>query len=307
MAAWSRIGRGTQLSLSQSLSRIVSEGGASPTEAASALRGAAALSRARGQHASSLHGLAFAGLAGRSAAAGAHLLPPPSTRGVGTTPARLRPASSAAVAAELSDAETREPDAAAAAPPRPVPRLGPTTPAEKPRLVVLGTGWAACRLLKDVDTSAYDVVCVSPRNHMVFTPLLASTCVGTLEFRSVVEPVSRIQSALATRPGSYFFLANCTGVDTRAHEVFCTAAAGDGLPSDPYHFKIAYDKLVIASGAEPLTFNIKGVKENAIFLREVSHAQEIRRKLLTNLMLSENPGSHSSSRSHSCAEGKCIC
>jgi len=125
---------------------------------------------------------------------------------------------------------------------------------------------------------------------MVFTPLLASTCVGTLEFRSVVEPVSRIQSALATLPGSYFFLASCTGVDTRAHEVLCTAAAGDGLPSEPYHFKIAYDKLVIASGAEPLTFNIKGVKENAIFLREVSHAQEIRRKLLTNLMLSENPG-----------------
>ena len=73
-------------------------------------------------------------------------------------------------------------------------------------------------------------------------------------------------------------------------QVYCTTVSGEGLPSDPYHFKIAYDKLVIASGADPLTFNIKGVKENAIFLREVSHAQEIRRKLLTNLMLSENPG-----------------
>jgi NADH:ubiquinone reductase (non-electrogenic) len=66
--------------------------------------------------------------------------------------------------------------------------------------------------------------------------------------------------------------------------------SSEGLPGDPYNFKIAYDKLVVASGSEPLTFNIKGVKENAIFLREVSHAQEIRRKLLTNLMLSENPG-----------------
>ncbi|OEL27105.1 Internal alternative NAD(P)H-ubiquinone oxidoreductase A1, mitochondrial [Dichanthelium oligosanthes] len=288
MAAWSRMGRGAQLS--QSLSRIVSEGGgALPAEATFALRGAAAISRGRGQHASSLHSLAFAGIAGRSAAAGGHLLQPPS-RSIGTTTTRLHPASSAAVAAELySDAETREPEAVVA-PPRHMPSLGPTKPAEKPRLVVLGTGWAACRLLKDVDTRAYDVVCVSPRNHMVFTPLLASTCVGTLEFRSVVEPVSRIQSALATHPGSYFFLANCTGINTKAHEVYCTAAASDGLPSDPYHFKIAYDKLVIASGAEPLTFNIKGVKENAIFLREVSHAQEIRRKLLTNLMLSENPG-----------------
>lgn len=59
---------------------------------------------------------------------------------------------------------------------------------------------------------------------------------------------------------------------------------------DPWAFKISYDKLVIASGAEASTFGIKGVKEHAIFLREVYHAQEIRRKLLLNLMLSDVPG-----------------
>lgn len=63
-----------------------------------------------------------------------------------------------------------------------------------------------------------------------------------------------------------------------------------GLPQEPHQFKVAYDKLVIAAGAEPLTFGIKGVKENAFFLREVNHAQEIRKKLLLNLMLSQNPG-----------------
>lgn len=99
------------------------------------------------------------------------------------------------------------------------PGLEATRPSEKPRVVVLGTGWAACRFLKGLDTKIYDVVCISPRNHMVFTPLLASTCVGTLEFRSVAEPVSRIQSALASNPGSYFYLATCNGVDTDKHEV----------------------------------------------------------------------------------------
>lgn len=72
--------------------------------------------------------------------------------------------------------------------------------------------------------------------------------------------------------------------------MYCETVSSDGLPSDPYRFKVAYDKLVVAAGAEPLTFNIKGVTEHAIFLREVYHAQEIRRKLLLNLMLSENPG-----------------
>ncbi|KAJ6979000.1 hypothetical protein NC653_027230 [Populus alba x Populus x berolinensis] len=168
--------------------------------------------------------------------------------------------------------------------------LEATKPGEKPRVVVLGTGWAACRFMKGLDTKIYDIVCISPRNHMVFTPLLASTCVGTLEFRSVVEPVNRIQSALATSPDSYFYMASCFGVDTDKHEVYCETISNGGLPHEPYQFKVAYDKLVIAAGSEPLTFGIKGVKEHAFFLREVNHAQEIRKKLLLNLMLSENPG-----------------
>lgn len=65
----------------------------------------------------------------------------------------------------------------------------------------------------------------------------------------------------------------------------------DGVKTlEPWSFDVAYDKLVIALGAEASTFGIHGVKENAIFLREVHHAQEIRRKLLLNLMLSDVPG-----------------
>ena len=73
-------------------------------------------------------------------------------------------------------------------------------------------------------------------------------------------------------------------------QLYCETVGKVGLPHEPYRFRVAYDKLVIAAGAEPLTFGIKGVKENAFFLREVNHAQEIRKKLLLNLMLSENPG-----------------
>jgi NADH dehydrogenase FAD-containing subunit len=48
---------------------------------------------------------------------------------------------------------------------------------------VLGSGWAGFTLLKGIDTKLYDVVMISPRNYFLFTPLLASTAVGTLEFR----------------------------------------------------------------------------------------------------------------------------
>ncbi|KAL8103755.1 hypothetical protein AgCh_028093 [Apium graveolens] len=88
---------------------------------------------------------------------------------------------------------------------------------------------------------------------MVFTPLLASTCVETLEFWSVTEPVTRIQSALAKNPKSYFYLAICTDVDTDKHEVLCETAADVGLPDKLYRFKVLYHKLVIDAGSEPLT------------------------------------------------------
>lgn len=74
------------------------------------------------------------------------------------------------------------------------------------------------------------------------------------------------------------------------NQVYCETVSDGELPCERYRFKVAYDKLVIAAGSEPLTFGIKGVKEHAYFLREVNHAQEIRKKLLLNLMLSQNPG-----------------
>ena len=51
------------------------------------------------------------------------------------------------------------------------------------KLIVLGSGWACYSVLKKIDTKKYDVILVSPRNHFLFTPLLCSTTVGTLEFR----------------------------------------------------------------------------------------------------------------------------
>ena len=60
---------------------------------------------------------------------------------------------------------------------------GIKTDTGRKKLVILGTGWASYKVLKAVDKKIYDVIVVSPRNHFLFTPLLCSTTVGTLEFR----------------------------------------------------------------------------------------------------------------------------
>ena len=57
------------------------------------------------------------------------------------------------------------------------------TEGKRQKLIILGTGWASYAVLKNIDKKKYDVIVVSPRNHFLFTPLLCSTTVGTLEFR----------------------------------------------------------------------------------------------------------------------------
>lgn len=46
-------------------------------------------------------------------------------------------------------------------------------------------------MARALDHSKFQVVIVSPRSYFVFTPLLASTCVGTLEFRTALEPIRK--------------------------------------------------------------------------------------------------------------------
>jgi hypothetical protein len=56
-------------------------------------------------------------------------------------------------------------------------------------VVVLGSGWAAHALMKVVDCTKVRLIIVSPSNHFVFTPMLASASVGTVEYRSMTEAV----------------------------------------------------------------------------------------------------------------------
>ncbi|KAJ1904334.1 NADH:ubiquinone oxidoreductase, partial [Tieghemiomyces parasiticus] len=62
----------------------------------------------------------------------------------------------------------------------------------KKTLVILGTGWGAMSMLKGIDSSLYNIVVVSPRNYFLFTPLLPSCTVGTIEHRSIMEPIHYI-------------------------------------------------------------------------------------------------------------------
>ncbi|KAJ3021379.1 hypothetical protein HKX48_008696 [Thoreauomyces humboldtii] len=142
---------------------------------------------------------------------------------------------------------------------------------DKPRLVVLGSGWGATSILKDLEQNAYYTVVVSPTNYFLFTPLLPEATTGTTECRSLIESIRKI----------------CRR--SRAH--YCEAAAYDlhldikmveVVSATGQHFLIPYDKLVIGIGAMNNTFGVPGVAENARFLKDIDDARYLRHKLMSN-------------------------
>lgn len=148
---------------------------------------------------------------------------------------------------------------------------------EKRKVLVLGGGFAAYRFIRELGNDACKLVLAAPRNHFLFTPLLPSTTVGTIEFRSILEPF-RGQDA------AEFQMLSALTLDRERKTVTCESPL-DGRRSD-----VEYDDLLIAVGAVPGTFGIPGVSDHALFLKEVQDARRIRRRVLDCLEMSSSPG-----------------
>ena len=145
----------------------------------------------------------------------------------------------------------------------------------KPRLVILGTGWGSVALLKALHKDQYHVTVISPVNYFLFTPMLPSATVGTLELRSLVEPIRRI----VHRISGHFLKASAVDVDfsERLVEIMQTDARGV-----EQHFYIPYDKLVVGVGSTSNAHGVKGL-ENCHYLKTIEDARIIRNKILSNL------------------------
>ncbi|KAF2010064.1 hypothetical protein BU24DRAFT_428096 [Aaosphaeria arxii CBS 175.79] len=145
----------------------------------------------------------------------------------------------------------------------------------KPKLVILGTGWGSVAILKQLNPGDYHVTVVSPSNHFLFTPMLPSATVGTLELRSLVEPVRRI----VKRVQGHFLKGFAEDVDFSEKLVEVSAIDSSGQKQ---HFYVPYDKLVIGTGSVTNPHGVKGL-EHCHFLKDISDARLIRNSIVRNL------------------------
>ena len=186
-------------------------------------------------------------------------------------------------------AVARRVGAAAGAAPAPAPRTGAR------RVVVLGTGWGAARVCRDLNVGgeAFGLDVVSPRNHMVFTPLLPQSVTGTLDPHAVTVPIRELQPRLSD-PTNHYYTAAALEVRPDERRVLCRGTAeGVGWSSTKCRggneFWLEYDRLIIATGAAGATFGVPGVEKYAHFLRDMKDGQAIRRRLLQNIEASTLP------------------
>ena len=136
----------------------------------------------------------------------------------------------------------------------------------RPRVLVLGGGFAgvgAARKLKHADA---EVVLVDRHNYHTFQPLLYQMATGLLEQTAVGHS---LRDLVEGQDNTRVHQAAVTSVDLDAREV-----RFDGLPP------LAYDHLVFSLGAEVTFFGTEGAAEHAFPMYTLPHAVRLKDHLL---------------------------
>lgn len=141
----------------------------------------------------------------------------------------------------------------------------------KKKLVILGCGWGSVSLLNQLNPDDYDVTVISPTNYFLFTPMLPSAAVGTLDIKTLMESTR----SLINKVNGHFLLAKAEKIEYSDKLIKIKS-----VDSDDY-FYVPYDKLVVAVGSTTNTHGVKGL-EHTYQLKTAEDALRIRRKILHN-------------------------
>ncbi|MGE0551957.1 MAG: NAD(P)/FAD-dependent oxidoreductase [Gemmatimonadales bacterium] len=136
----------------------------------------------------------------------------------------------------------------------------------RPKVVVLGGGFAGLHVAKRLANAAVDVLVIDRNNHHLFQPLLYQIATAALSPEQIASP---IRSVLRHAKNVEVLLAEATAVDPAARTV--KLADGAAVP---------YDYLVVATGARHSYFGRDQWEERAPGLKSLEDAFEIRRRVL---------------------------
>ncbi|KAF8077742.1 hypothetical protein FPV67DRAFT_1662541 [Lyophyllum atratum] len=137
--------------------------------------------------------------------------------------------------------------------------------------------WRLGCVLQTLHPGDYHVTVISPETFTTFTPLLPSAAVGTVQLRSLIEPIRKI---IARLRGHYL---QGKAVNLVMSERLLEVEGVGGS-----HFYIPYDRLVIAVGSTSSTHGVPGL-EHCFQLKTITDAKDIRRRIMDNFEMASLP------------------
>ena len=163
----------------------------------------------------------------------------------------------------------------------------------RPRVVIIGAGFAGLAATKALAHSNLDITLIDRRNHHLFQPLLYQVATAALSPAQIAQPIRAI---LKNQLNCTVALGEVVGIDTEKKLV------------RGHHTDIAYDYIVIATGATHTWFNheewapyapglktiddalaIRGLILNAFEQAELAEDPDERKALLTFILIGAGP------------------
>jgi len=147
----------------------------------------------------------------------------------------------------------------------------------QPRIIIVGAGFGGLAAAKALKNTPAEITLIDRTNHHLFQPLLYQVATAVLTPSQIATP---IRSILRNQKNVTVILGEVTGVDKDQQRVFVSDADRENVP-------IAYDYLILATGATHSYFGHNEFETFAPGLKSLADAEAARNKILQAFELAE--------------------
>jgi NADH dehydrogenase len=147
----------------------------------------------------------------------------------------------------------------------------------QPRVIIVGGGFAGLAAAKALRSTAANVILIDRTNHHLFQPLLYQVATSVLTPSQIATPIRGI---LRNQKNTTVVMGEVTGVEKDQKCVIVSDADRQNVP-------IAYDYLILATGASHSYFGHNEFAQYAPGLKSLADAEAARNKILQTFETAE--------------------